>query len=194
MRTTARTLLVLLAALLPLLAGCSDGGIVTRQQGSDQGGFIPGDGAWTRIEPDRRHAAPDLSAPTLDGGTVSLDDYRGKVVVINVWGSWCAPCRKEAPDLVQAAEETTDKAQFIGLNTRDLDKAPAEAFVRAFKVPYPNLYDPRGDLLLRFTDLPPNGIPSTLIIDREGRVAARVIGTITSTTLVDIIDDTYAGH
>lgn len=188
-------LLVAVVSLLSLaLTACSGSGVVSRQQGSDQGGFISGDGALTRIEPGRRTAAPDVSGTTLDGRQLSLSDYRGKVVVVNVWGSWCAPCRKEAPDLVAAATSTKGTAQFVGLNTRDLDKAPAEAFVRAFEVTYPNLYDPRGELLLRFSkDLPPNGIPSTLIIDGQGRVAARIIGSTTTTTLTGIVEDTAEG-
>ncbi len=177
-----------LAASLLALAGCSGGSAP-----SADGGFVGGDGKWTRVAPEDRQPAPEISAEGLTGQTISLARYDGKVVVLNVWGSWCAPCRKEAPELVAAADETAASAQFIGLNTRDLDKAPAEAFVRAFEIDYPNIYDPRGKLLLKFTDLPPAGIPSTLIIDEQGRVAARIIGVTTKITLVDVIDDVAAG-
>lgn len=180
---------VALTLVLALVAGCSGGGGPT----AGDGGFVGGDGNWTRVTPGQRKPAPDVAAEGLDGSRLSLADYRGKVVVLNVWGSWCTPCRKEAPDLVAAAAETEQTAQFIGLNTRDLDRAQAEAFVRSFKIDYPNIYDPRGELLLEFTDLPPSGIPSTLIIDKDGRVAARIIGVTTTITLVDIINDTAAG-
>src|SRR5215208_3332749 len=100
-------------------------------------------------------------APVTGGGAVSSADYRGKVLVLNVWGSWCAPCRKEAPDLAAASKETAKVAHFVGPNIRDYDAAPARAFVRAFNVPYPFIYDPGGAQLVKFTELPPSGIPST---------------------------------
>lgn len=184
----AKTLVTAVLAASLALTGCSGGGGPTAD-----GGFVGGDGNWTRVAPDQRKPAPEISAEGLSGETVSLAQYEGKVVVLNVWGSWCAPCRKEAPDLVEAADATAESAQFLGLNTRDLDKAPAEAFVRAFEIEYPSIYDPQGQLLLKFTDLPPAGIPSTLIIDEQGRVAARIIGVTTKITLVDIINDVAAG-
>ena len=116
------------------------------------------------------------------------------MLVYNVWGSWCSPCRAEAPVLVAASERTTGTAAFVGLNTRDLDKAAPQAFVRAFNVPYVNLYDPDGALLLKFSgQLPASAIPSTLLVDGNGRVAARIIGEITESTLVDVIADLVAG-
>ncbi len=126
------------------------------------------------------------------GAEVRTDRFPGKIVVLNVWGSWCAPCRKEAPDLVAASAETADVAQFVGLDIRDYDPAPARAFLRAFAVPYPQIYDPQGTQLVKFTDLPPSAVPSTLIIDREGRVAARVVGATTKTTLVQVVRDLAA--
>ena len=133
------------------------------------------------------------TGPALTGdGNVSTGDYSGKVVVVNVWGSWCAPCRKEAPDLAGASKENADVAQFVGLNIRDYDPAPARAFVRAFKVPYPSIYDPCGAQLVKFTDLPPSG--ATLIIDRKGRIAARVVGTISRATLTQMLADIAAEH
>ncbi len=87
--------------------------------------------------PADRKAAPTLTGTTLDGKPWSLADQTGKVVVLNVWGSWCSPCRKEAPDLVAAAKELGPAVQFIGLNTRDLDPAPARKFVQEFGVHVP---------------------------------------------------------
>ena len=140
---------------------------------------------------DERELAPELSGPTLEGDVLSTADYAGQVLVLNVWGSWCAPCRSEAPALVAAAERMPD-VQFIGVNTRDLDPAPARAFVRAFDVEYPNLYDPDGALLLGFGQVPPKAIPSTLVIDEEGRVAARVLGELSESTLVGVVEDVRA--
>ncbi|HEX6758830.1 MAG TPA: TlpA disulfide reductase family protein [Propionibacteriaceae bacterium] len=173
--------------LLAALAGC------TTQTACDektrtvsQTGYIGGQ-SLTQVAVAERRPAPVATGPALGDGTVSTGNYPGKVVVINVWGSWCAPCRKEAPDLAAASKENADVAQFVRLNVRDYDPAPARAFVRAFKVPYPSIYDPRGAQLVKFTDLPPSGIPSTLIIDRKGRIAARVVGTISQTTLTQMI-------
>jgi thiol-disulfide isomerase/thioredoxin len=114
--------------------------------------------------------------------------------VLNVWGSWCAPCRQEAPELQQASVETAKVAQFLGINSRDYDPAPAEAFVRAKGVTFPSIYDPKGEVLLAFAGtLPLSTFPSTLVLDREGRVAARISGPISKITLVDLIDDVAAG-
>lgn len=163
---------------------------------STQGGFVSGDGGVTILPVGKRPLAPVVTGELLGakGTTISTKATDGKVLVLNVWGSWCAPCRAEAPDLVRAAAATTDRAQFIGINTRDLDPLPAEAFVRSFAIPYPSIYDPTGRLLLEFSDqLPPSGIPSTLVIDRNGKVAARIIGKTTEATLVGVIDDVAAG-
>ena len=175
-------------ALAAGLTGCGSGtGVDVRS------GFAVGDGTYTRVAPGRRDKAPVLSGTTLDGDHLSTTDFPGKVLVINVWGSWCAPCRHEAPTLVQAAAETRSVAQFVGIDTRDLDVAPAKAFVRAFKVTYPSLYDPTGRLLLNFSQIPPSAIPSTLIIDTEGRIAARVIGEVDKATIVGTVTDVAGG-
>ena len=170
-----------------LLAGCGSAPTSTS-------GFVGGDGTLTVLPVDQRPAAPAIDGTTLDGKPWSSADTAGKVVVYNVWGSWCAPCRAEAPALVAASKRTSDKAVFVGLNTRDLDTAAPQAFVRAFDVPYVNLYDPDGALLLKFSgQLPASAIPSTLLVDPQGRIAARVIGETTEATLVGLIDDLAAG-
>ncbi|MBI4901882.1 MAG: TlpA family protein disulfide reductase [Actinobacteria bacterium] len=179
-----RRLVALLVVVL--LAGCG-----TAQSGR---GFVSGDGSYTTVPPAQRKAAPALKGTTVDGGTFDPSTLTGKVVVINVWGSWCAPCRKEAADLQAAATQTSGKAVFVGVNTRDLDPAPAQAFQRAFGVTYPSLYDPTGALLLGFTDLPPNAIPSTLVLDAKGRVAARIVGPTTTAPIVGLDSDIAEGH
>lgn len=170
-------------------AGCSD------DTDADTGdGFVGGRPGVTVVPVGDRQPAPVATGPGLDDETLSSDAFAGRVVVINVWGSWCSPCRKEAPDLVRAAQRTAEVAQFLGINTRDLDPAPARAFVRTFEVPYPSLYDPSGAELLKFAELPPGAIPSTLIIDAEGRTAARVIGIISENSLVQLITDVAEGR
>ena len=170
-----------------LLVGCGSGPTGTS-------GFVAGDGTLTVLPVDQRPAAPLVEGTTLDGAAWRSDSATGKVLVYNVWGSWCAPCRAEAPVLVTASKRTADVAVFVGLNTRDLDKAAPQAFLRAFAVPYVNLYDPDGAVLLKFSgQLPASAIPSTLLVDAKGRIAARIIGEVTEATLVDVIADLAAG-
>ncbi len=184
-----RVLAVVGLVLALLLSGCGSG------DNTSQNGFVGSESGLTRIDPASRKPAPVIFGPSLAGDKkVSTGNYRDKVVVINVWGSWCPPCRKEAPDLVAASRQLRSTAQFVGVNIRDSDQAPAQAYVRAFGVPYPSIYDPDGTALLPFAgDLPLSAIPSTLIIDPEGRIAARVIGTVTATTLVQLINDIAKG-
>lgn len=176
----------LLAASALLLAGCG------APSSSDQVGFQGGDGTVTIIEAADRQPAPVLEGETLEGERLSTADLAGTPIVVNVWGSWCAPCRAEAPELAEAAEALGESAAFVGVNTRDLDPAPAIAFQRAFEVPYPSIYDPDGELLLGFAQLPPKAIPSTVVIDSDGMVAARVLGTVGASTLQGIVEDVEA--
>lgn len=144
--------------------------------------------------PGKRLPAPKLEGTTLDGASLSLSDLTGKVVVINVWGSWCAPCRAETPDLVRLANETADRAvRFVGINTRD-NRDAAKAFVRNFNVPYPSVRDNNGEVLLAFRDtIPTTVVPTTVVIDRQGQVAARVIGPVSYNTLKGLLDDELTG-
>jgi thiol-disulfide isomerase/thioredoxin len=184
-----------LAAVL-MLAACARTGADEQTHSAGQAGYPNVPGNLRRVAPDQRKELPAVSGPALGGSkTISTQDYRGKVVVINVWGSWCPPCRKEAPDLQAASVETKDIAQFVGITSKDYDPAPAEAFVRSFKITYPSIYDPSGKVLLAFSgDLPPSAIPSTLIIDRQGRLAVRVLSEVSKITLVDMINDVADGR
>lgn len=183
-----RFLLLLVALLLPALAGCTG-------STASEGGYVSGDGTLTTVPIDQRTPAPTIEGTTLEGDPWSSESVTGKVIVYNVWGSWCLPCVKEAPALVAAANRTKGTAQFVGFNTRDTGIAQARAFVRDFKVPYPNLYDPSGELVLAFAGkLPLSAIPSTVLVDAEGRIAARVLGETTEATLVGLIEDLAAGR
>ena len=194
LRHTAVRIAVALAATL-ILVSCARTGADEQTQSAGQVGYPTVPRNLTRISPDQRQVLATVSGPALGSNqTISTQDYRGKVVVINVWGSWCPPCRKEAPDLQAASVETKDVAQFVGITSKDYDPAQAIAFTRAFSISYPSIFDPTGKVLLNFAEvLPPSAIPSTMIIDSEGRLAARVLGPITQTTLVDMIDDVASG-
>ncbi len=170
------------------LAGCSSSG-GSANSGS-QSRFVAGDGSVVLVPAADRVPAPDITGTTLTGEGFALTDYRGKVVVLNVWASWCAPCRAEAPSLNQVSRELAPRGvQFIGLDTRDTT-ASAQAFVRRFDVPYPNVWDPDAQLQLAFRDsLPPQAIPSTLLIDRRGRVAGRILGEVDRTQLRELLTE-----
>jgi thiol-disulfide isomerase/thioredoxin len=188
---TTTTLVALAAlallAMLGMTAGCA-------QTMGGAEGFVSGSGTVTVLDKAQRTAAPPVAGRTLDGRHFSLADERGSTVVLNVWGSWCAPCRDEAPDLVKAARKLqNEKVQFVGINVREPGVASAQAFVRHYGVPYPSIYDTDGSQLLGFRDtLPPDAIPSTLVVDPQGRVAARVLGTVDTTTLVGLVHDVEA--
>ncbi|MFD7156750.1 TlpA family protein disulfide reductase [Kribbella sp. NPDC059898] len=179
----------LVIAGLLLITGCSSGQQAAQNR-QGQAGFVSGNGNVSVFAAADRKVAPELTGKTLDGKTWTLSDHRGQVVVLNVWGSWCPPCRKEAPDLVAAAKELGPSVQFVGLNTRDLDPAQAKKFVQEFGVPYPNVYDPDGRALLRFRgQISPAAIPTTLVIDKTGKVAGRVVGEVTKQTLLGMVKD-----
>lgn len=171
-----------------LLSGCQD-----NPTASSEVGFAQGDGSFTLIPAADRKPLPEITGTDLAGKPLSTATFAGKIVVLNVWGSWCGPCRKEAPELVKAAAATAGTAQFVGINTRDNSAATAQAFERSFGIEYPSFFDPQGELLLLLKDLPPKAIPSTLVIDGQGRAAARVLGETTAATLQGIIDDVAAG-
>ncbi|MGA6155977.1 TlpA family protein disulfide reductase [Stenotrophomonas sp. NPDC087984] len=157
------------------LTACGGGGT---SGGSADTKFVQGKGGVDTVAKANRKDAPQLSGKTLEGKPLDVADYKGKIVVLNVWGSWCTPCRAEAPNLVKVAKDTKAKGvQFIGINTRDSNRAPALSFEKEYGVGYPSLYDPMGKLMLRFPkgSLNPQTIPSTIVLDREGRIAARAL-------------------
>ena len=136
---------------------------------------------------------PRLRGGTLDGDRLDVSDWRGHVVVINAWGSWCGPCREEAPALRRVSEETKAAGvRFVGIDTRDNDAA-GRAFAREFGITYPSLVDDSGRVMLAFgRTIPVAAVPSTVVVDRRGRIAARVIGAVTYSTLRGLVDDTLA--
>lgn len=164
--------------LCGLLAGCAGGSSSTGSRS-----FVAGNGTVTFINAKDRVAAPAISGTTLDGSQYRLD--RGRVGVLNVWASWCAPCRAEAPSLA-ALSKSFPEVSFVGVLTRD-NVSTARAFVRRFEIPYPSLVD--DSILIGFhNSLVANAIPSTVVIDKNGKVAARISGEITIASLTDLIE------
>lgn len=179
-----RALVVAVVALVTL-ASCSSGGPGSslNQQGqnaSDQG-YVSGDGSTTSIPPEDRTGAVEFEGVTEWDETVSQADFTGSVTVVNFWYAGCPPCRAEAPDLVSAHEEFVDQGvQFLGVNTRD-GKAQAVAFAEEFGIEYSSILDTLDDRAVQrafSAHTPLNAVPTTLVLDTEGRVAHRVIGQI----------------
>ena len=146
-----------------------------------------------RYAPEDRVQIEDFTAELLDGSAFDTRDLRGKVSVFNVWGSWCGPCREEAPDLARVSKEFEDDVQFVGINVRDSADA-ARAFERSFDVPYPSIrpQDSATATLAFGGALASAAVPSTVVLDVDGRVAARVVGTITYSTLQGLVEDAIA--
>jgi thiol-disulfide isomerase/thioredoxin len=163
-------------------------------QGTGDKGYVSGAGEVVEVEPGERAAPVTLSGRDLEGDQLTTEQFRGKPVVAVVWGSWCAPCRAEAPEVVAAAREVGDRAQFVGINIRDASTEQARSFVRTFDVPYPSYFSPDGEAMLAFSGtLTPNSIPSFVVLDADGRVAASIIGELPSrTTLVEVVEDVAA--
>lgn len=175
------------AALL-VLSACGGSSL---SSGGEQG-FVSSDGVVTVLESaDREAPRGEVAGETVDGEPVGLGDYAGDVVVLPVWGSWCGPCRAEAPMLAEAARDLEDDGvRFLGINNRDYDKASARRFAEGFDLPYDSIYDPDGNTLLSFRGtLPPLAVPSLVVIDERGRVAARVLGELERSTLYGVLED-----
>ncbi|MEV6758899.1 TlpA disulfide reductase family protein [Streptomyces sp. NPDC051214] len=174
------------------LSACSSGGT---SGGSGNTNFVTGSDGIATADKGERQDGPKLEGETLTGKHLDVDDYKGKVVVLNVWGSWCSPCRAEAPNFARVSKDTADKdVQFIGINTRDPQKGPALTFEKEWKISYPSLHDPMGKLMLRFPKgtMNPKFIPSTIVLDREGKIAARSQQALSEEKLRKMIDPLIA--
>ena len=170
--------LVAALSIALLLSGCGNSGTTSAGES-----FIAGNGATTFVQPSDRLAAPELSGTTLLGTDYSLP--KRHMAVINVWASWCSPCRAEEPTLAALAAKYPD-VNFLGILTRD-NLVNAEAFVRKRKSPYPTLID--DSALIGFSrSLPANAIPSTVVLDKNGNVAGRISGVVTIASLSELID------
>jgi thiol-disulfide isomerase/thioredoxin len=179
------------AACLLTLAACGGHNLSSGNQG-----FVSSDQTVTILaQADRKPPEGTVGGRTLDGKQVSLADQRGHVVVVPVWGSWCGPCRAEAPTLAAAARHFAGRGVvFLGIDSRDQSRSLPRAFTQHFDIPYPSIYDPGGKNLLAFHGtLSPEAIPSIVVVDKQGRVAARMIGAVDRSTLYGVVQDVLSG-
>jgi thiol-disulfide isomerase/thioredoxin len=166
-----------LLAVAVSAAGCDGGAIGQNTPVSSGQSFVGSSYSSTIFKVGSRPAEPPVSGTTIAGQQLSLASYRGSVVVLNFWGSWCAPCRAEAPALSTLARQTyASGVRFVGIDIRD-EPAAAQAFMQSFGISYPSLNDPADEIALLFrSTVPPAAIPSTIIVDRTGKIAARIVG------------------
>src|SRR4029453_15124787 len=185
---------VLLAGLTMGLSACAQKDSLAEQaRKGDNKNYVAGDGSVTEFAKADRAAPVALKGTLFNGDTVKPEDLKGKVTVLNFWFAACAPCRVEAPQLEAPHQDFKDQGvQFFGVNLRD-EKATAEAFDKTFNLTYPSFNDKDGTVLLSVSGIvPPGAVPTTLVLDKEGKVASRVLGEIEKSTLKALITSAVA--
>lgn len=191
-RSTARRMCAATAVLLVagVLSGCTSDTLADRYAASEEQGYVAGDGSWQEFAPAERAAPVAYGGTTSDGNTISSDEFAGDVVVVNFWYSACPPCRAEAEDLEKVHQNyTAQRVHFVGVNVYDQAET-INSFNSEFGVTYPSIIDVNdAEVRLAFADnVPPQAIPSTLVLDREGRVAAVIRGVADPSVLGAMID------
>ncbi len=177
-----------LAGVALIAAGCTAGRPAASTRAPATAG---GQGAalnTSQVYPVDQRAVPGpVAGDLLDGGRYDLASARGRVVVLNFWASWCAPCRLESPELAATYQATKDlRVDFVGVDIRDTHDA-ATSFTADFHIPYPSLYDPPGRIALAFREVNPSVIPTTVVVDRSGAVAAVFRKAVTRTELEPVV-------
>ncbi|MDT9692420.1 TlpA disulfide reductase family protein [Streptomyces sp. P9(2023)] len=195
-RAPRRTLLavgILSAALALSACGADSNG---KSGGGGGTNFVTNTGGISTVAKGERTVPNKIAGETLEGEKLDVADLKGKVVVLNVWGSWCGPCRAEAPHFAKVSNDLKAKGvEFVGLNTRDFNKQQALTFEEDYKVPYPSLYDPAGKLILNGFPkgtLNPQAIPSTVVLDKDGKIAARSLMALDEKKLRSMIEPLLA--
>ena len=173
-----------------LLAGCTTGDGAVDVANGGEFRFVAATPSGEVIpEPDRA-SAPEFSGTLLESGAEwKSSKLAGQVAVLNFWGSWCAPCRVETPEFSEVSGDySAAGVQFLGINVKEPSEQFALAFIDRFDIGFPSLYDPRGEVALAFRDYPANAVPSTIVLDPEGRVAAVYTGEVSQENLRRVID------
>lgn len=194
-RAIALTLVIFIVGTIALsLAGCSSDPLAEQFRSGDSKNYIAGDGTVTEFDSEQRPTFLPFTGETESGQMLDSTALEGQVVVLNWWYSSCAPCRAEAPDLQALHEEFKDQGvQFVGVNVRDTAET-ALAFDRKFGISFPSIMDQKtGSVSLAFQGVvSPQAVPTTLVIDKEGRVASRILGRIDPSILKILIETVVA--
>ncbi len=179
-----------LAVLLLVVTGCTTGKDAVVTGGSFT--FVsPGGKVDITYDVADRQQSPTLSGDDLmnEGRQLSIADFPGKVIVLNLWGQWCGPCRVEAPEMQKVYDRTkASGVQVVGIDLRDNDRTPAQDFMRDRKLTYPSIYDPSGRTLLQLSGYPRNIIPSTIVLDKQHRVAAVFLRDLLASDLLPVVE------
>jgi thiol-disulfide isomerase/thioredoxin len=192
MRGSARLIGIALTVLA--LTGCSSDPLAEQFQSGDNKRYIAGDGTYTEIPAGDRDDPISFAAELEDGSPVSSDDLMGDVTVVNFWYAGCAPCREEAPDLESLYQDyRDDSVSFLGVNTRD-QPATARSFAERWGTTYPSVIDVQdSNVQLAFSgSYAPNATPTTFVLDRQGRIASRILGSVDKGVLDTLVSDTLA--
>lgn len=180
------TAVVIATAVLVLATGCSSS---EDELGDSGGSYVSGDGTVSEFAIDDRGEPIEFTGETDTDATVTAEQYRGQVLVVNFWYAACPPCRVEAPWLEELSQQFADDGvQFLGVNIRD-GKATAQTFATSFGITYPSVIDTDGAVTLAFTGLAsPTAVPTTIVLDRQGRPAGRIVGLIDKSVLESLIE------
>ncbi|GAA3003534.1 TlpA family protein disulfide reductase [Actinokineospora diospyrosa] len=183
-----RALLGLLGAALLLVSGCSSDKDAVAS-GTEFVFVSPGGQTDISYDGADRKPMPDIAGPSLmDDSRISVSSYRGKVVVLNIWGQWCGPCRAEAPQLQQVQDRYPDQVQVVGVDVRDNQRDAAQDFLRDRGLTYPSIYDPPGKSLIVLKGYPRAVVPATFVLDKQGRVAAAFMRDLLAEDLIPVVD------
>ncbi len=190
LRRTKTAAVALAAASALLLTGCTSDPLADQFREGSGKNYIAGDGTISEFAEPQRGETIEFSGETVDGGTFDSAETLGEVTVVNFWYAGCAPCRVEAPILEEVSQSFDDGVHFVGVNVRD-QAGTAASFERDFGVTYPSILDVNeGTAQLAFAgEVPPSAVPTTIVLDQEGRVAARVLGQLTEASILESIID-----
>jgi peroxiredoxin len=191
-----RTALLIVAVFAAVVgaAGCSTGSDAVAT-GTEFNFVSPGGETDLTYEGDERQRIPEMRGESLmeEGQQITLSSFKGDVVVINLWGAWCPPCRVEAPQLQKVWETYGDKGvQVLGIDFRDYDRQQPADFMRDTGLTYPSIYDPSGRSLLPLKGYPKAAVPSTIVLDKEHRVAAIFLRDLLAEDLTPVLDKLLA--
>jgi thiol-disulfide isomerase/thioredoxin len=189
-RRTMTAAVALAAASALLLTGCTSDPLADQFREGSGKNYIAGDGTISEFAEPQRGETIQFSGQTVEGGTFESAETLGEVTVVNFWYAGCAPCRVEAPILEEVSQSFDDGVHFVGVNVRD-QAGTAASFEKDFGVSYPSILDVNdGTAQLAFAgDVPPAAVPTTIVLDQEGRVAARVLGQLTEASILESIID-----
>ncbi|MCU1658315.1 MAG: Alkyl hydroperoxide reductase/Thiol specific antioxidant [Pseudonocardiales bacterium] len=173
--------LLAVAVAVLLLAGCAGKNAV--DQSSGQFRFVSGTSLGKTYPVADRKKAGDFTGTLLNGGSLTLSQDAGKVVVVNFWASWCGPCLTETPQLDSVYRSNKSKGvSFVGVDTKD-NRDPASSFVKQNDITFPIVFDEKGEAALRLGKIPALGLPFTVLIDKHQRVAAVYLSKLTAKDL-----------